>query len=164
MSIDRRTRRWLVVAAVLLGGTLLGAAAFTFWTWQSVGRVEIERPEVVQAAEETTDEPSPDATAVPEFRLPPLPSATDGVDTMLLIGSDSRENLDDLDGFGEFEGARADVLLLLIRPREEGKAAIVSLPRDLWVSTPCGQERINQALEGCEGMNGESTLLVTVNR
>ena len=35
----------------------------------------------------------------------------------------------DFTGFGDFEGSRADVLMLLIRPREEGTAAIVSLPR-----------------------------------
>lgn len=152
----------MLVAAVVVGGALLGVGVFALWTWRSIGRVDIERPEVVEAAQDPGAEPSPDHTAVPEFRLPPLPSATDGVDTFLLIGSDSRENLEDLEGFGEFEGARADVLLLLIRPRDEGNAAIVSLPRDLWVSTPCGQERINEALEGCEGMNGESTLLVTI--
>lgn len=152
----------MLVAAIVIGGGLLGAAAFTFWTWRTLGRVDIERPPAIEAVDGTNENSGPDATAIPGFRLPPVPSATDGVDTFLLIGSDSRDNLTDLDGFGEFEGARADVLLLVIRPREEGNAAIVSLPRDLWVSTPCGQERINEALAGCDGMNGESTLLVTV--
>lgn len=146
----------------MLGGVLIGVAAFTITTWQRVGRVEIVRTPVAQPAVEPVEDDSPDATAIPEFRLPPVPSGTDGVDTVLLVGSDSRANLDDLSGFGSFEGARADVLMLLIRPREEGKAAIVSLPRDLWVSTPCGQERINESLAGCEGMDGVSTLVVTV--
>lgn len=163
MSIDKsdRRRRWQIWIAVLAVGGLLGAAAFTYITWVKVSRVEIVRPPAATPAV-TVDPTSPDNTAVPEFRLPPVPSATDGVDTLLMVGSDSRANLEDLDGFGDFEGARADVILLLIRPREEGQAAVVSLPRDLWVSTPCGRERINETLAGCDGMNGESTLLSTV--
>lgn len=143
-------------------GALVGAVAFAYNTWGNVGRVEIVRATIPEAAPPDDEPKTPDDTAVPEFRLPPVPSATDGVDTLLMVGSDSRDNLDDLDGFGSFEGARADVIMLLIRPRSEGNAAVVSLPRDLWVSTPCGRERINEALAGCEGMNGESTLLATV--
>lgn len=132
-------------------------------TWRDVDRVQIERLDTVTPPPTSdVDADNPDVTAVPEFRLPPIPSASDGIDTFLLVGSDSRSGLDDLDGFGDFEGARADVLLLLIRPRDGDHAAVVSLPRDLWVSTPCGRERIGEALEGCEGMNGESTLLATV--
>lgn len=157
----------------LLGGVLVGAAAFAASTWSSVGRVEIDRPAVsVEAAGDdegassdgdgSESENNPDATAVQEFRLPPLPSATDDIDTVLLVGTDDRSNLESLEGFGDFEGSRADVVMLVIRPRGGGNPALVSLPRDLWVSTPCGQERINETLEGCEGMNGETTLLVTV--
>lgn len=140
---------------------LVGLLALT--TWRDVDRVQIERLETVTPPPTSdVDADNPDVTAVPEFRLPPVPSASDGIDTLLMVGSDSRSGLDDLDGFGDFDGARADVLLLLIRPRDGDYAAVVSLPRDLWVSTPCGRERISEALEGCEGMNGESTLLATV--
>lgn len=142
---------------------MLAIVLFSMWIWQGIDQVVIQRPDPVDLAAAAPEaDPTTEDTAIPEFRLPPVPSATDGVDTFLLVGSDDRSNLDDLDGFGDFEGARADVLLLLIRPRDQGNPAIVSLPRDLWVSTPCGQERINEALAGCEGMNGESTLLVTV--
>lgn len=161
--LSEKRRRWLLVGAALIGGTVLGAAVYGLMTWNQIDRVVIDRlPVASPADEEPETDPSPDITAVPEFRLPPIPSATDGIDTFLLIGSDSRDTLDDLDGFGDFEGARADVILLIIRPREEGNAAVVSLPRDLWVSTPCGQARINDILAGCEGINGETTLLVTV--
>jgi len=146
----------------LLAVLVVGGIAFALTTWGNVDRVQIERVTSVTEPPEVDAEANPDVTAVPEFRLPPVPSATDGIDTLLMAGSDSREGLEDLTGFGDFEGARADVLLLLIRPRNGDQAAVVSLPRDLWVSTPCGQERIGQALEGCEGMNGESTLLATV--
>lgn len=160
--LEGRRRRIVAAVAALIVAAGVIYLAFVFSAWKDVGRVDIERLETVAAPEPDT-ESNPDVTAVPEFRLPPVPSARDGVDTLLMVGSDSRENLDDLDGFGDFEGARADVLLLLIRPRDrDEQAAVVSLPRDLWVSTPCGQMRINDVLEGCEGMNGESTLLATV--
>lgn len=154
-------QRWiLVTAAVLLLG--IGAAvALVRNTWGDVSRVDIER--LQEAALPRPEEDDPDATAVPEFRLPPVPSARDGIDTILLVGSDERASDEDLTEFGDFEGVRADVLMLLVRPRnDEESSALVSLPRDLWVSTPCGQTRINEALEGCEDMNGESTLLATV--
>lgn len=156
-------RRWIVVAVLfaVVGAVALYAVS-VLNAWGNISRVEIERLDSI-AAPEPGSISNPDITAVPEFRLPPVPSARDGIDTLLMVGTDSRENLEDLGGFGDFEGARADVLLLLIRPRDEDEqAAIVSLPRDLWVSTPCGQLRINDVLEGCEGMNGESTLLATV--
>ena len=165
MSSNDRRRRWLLAGAILVGGALLGAAAFAATTWNSVGRVEIDRPTIPAASEVEVDpesEPDPDVTAVPEFRLPPVPYASDHIDTVLLVGVDDREGLEDLDGFGDFEGGRADVILLMIRPRDGGNPALISLPRDLWVSTPCGQERINETLEGCEEINGETTLLVTV--
>lgn len=152
----------LWVALGLVGVLVIAGLALALNTWNNVERVEIERMTSFTTASDVDPRDNPDITAVPQFRLPPVPSATDGIDTLLMAGSDSREGLEDLDGFGDFEGARADVLLLLIRPRNGGEAAVLSLPRDLWVSTPCGQERIGQALEGCEGMNGESTLLATV--
>ncbi|HEX7097666.1 MAG TPA: LCP family protein [Acidimicrobiia bacterium] len=159
---ESRTRWALFVLAIALFGVLGWFAASAFRAWSGLGRVDLDRMTTV-AAEEPDEEPSPDDTAVPEFRLPPIPSAKDGIDTFLMVGTDSRDHLEDLEGFGDFEGARADVLLLLIRPRnDQEKAAIVSLPRDLWVSTPCGQMRINDTLQGCDDMNGESTLLATV--
>lgn len=163
ISMPQGRQRWIWAAAIvfLLGAGAAGALVLD--TWGDVDRVQIERIEAVATTTEEERDPGPDATAVPEFRLPPVPSAQDGVDTILLVGSDTRANLDDLTGFGDFEGDRADVLMLLIRPRESNdQAAILSLPRDLWVSTPCGQMRINETLEGCEDMNGESTLLATV--
>jgi polyisoprenyl-teichoic acid--peptidoglycan teichoic acid transferase len=49
----------------------------------------------------------------------------------LLIGSDSRENLDDLTNFGNFSGQRADVIILMrVDPRQE-TVQMLSLPRDL---------------------------------
>lgn len=80
-----------------------------------------------------------------------------------MVGTDSRDNLDDLEGFGHFEGARADVILLLIRPRNhQENTAIVSLPRDLWVATSAARCGSTTPCRVGQDMNGESTLLATV--
>jgi LCP family protein required for cell wall assembly len=151
----------LAVLLVVVG--LAGLFSYAAWSaWRAVERVEIERPDFIGAAAEPADPTGPDATAIPEFRLPPVPSATDDIDTFLFVGTDSRAGIDPSEGFGDFGGERADVIVLLIRPRHSDRVALLSLPRDLWVSTPCGQERINAALAGCQGMSGEATLLVTV--
>jgi len=76
---------------------------------------------------------------------PTTPEQNDPV-TFLVIGSDSREGLDDLQFFGRFEGQRADVIMLIQIHPEDGRAQILSLPRDLWVSIPGhGENRINAA-------------------
>jgi len=93
------------------------------------------------------------------------PAGVDGLDVFLLVGSDSRDHLADTEGFGEFEGHRADVVMVLIRPRgDERSAALLSLPRDLLVEDSCteSQHRLNDALEGCATMNGPTALTVTV--
>jgi LCP family protein required for cell wall assembly len=71
----------------------------------------------------------------------------DGQRNILIVGTDSRENLpDDFEGnFGKFSGSRTDVIMLVhFIPGE--RAQILSLPRDLKVTIP-GHEtnRINAA-------------------
>ncbi len=65
--------------------------------------------------------------------------------TYLLIGSDSRDDVDDLEGsFGTFEGQRSDVVILA-RP-SGGSLHLLSLPRDLKVAIPgSGTNKINAA-------------------
>lgn len=68
------------------------------------------------------------------------------LETFLIIGSDSRENLpDDLAGnFGDFAGGRADVIILA--HVVGGHLQLLSLPRDLKVNIPgTGTDRINAA-------------------
>ena len=68
----------------------------------------------------------------------------DGV--YLIVGSDSRANLpDDLGGnFGDFPGARADVIILA--QVANGRRQLLSIPRDLKVELPGhGTEKINAA-------------------
>lgn len=75
-----------------------------------------------------------------------LPSLGSGGGVYLIVGSDSREYLpDDLEGnFGDFPGARTDVIMLV--QVADGRRQVVSLPRDLKVQIPGrGTNRINAA-------------------
>jgi LCP family protein required for cell wall assembly len=72
----------------------------------------------------------------------------------LLIGSDSRENADptdpDFGGIGDVnavQGRRSDTIMILRQEADGNGAAIVSLPRDLWVDIAGerGENRINSA-------------------
>ncbi|MEX0797564.1 MAG: LCP family protein [Acidimicrobiia bacterium] len=151
----------VVVAAVILVGA---GAYFAASTWGDVQRVTIDRPgdsDPDNGAEDESDRGVDDGD--PEITVPS--SGDDNLDVALIVGSDSRENIDDPDGFGDFEGQRADVVMVLIRPRDDpDNAAIMSIPRDLWVDKVCddGQQRVNEALEGCGSMNGPTVLVETV--
>jgi len=61
----------------------------------------------------------------------------------LLIGSDSRANLDDLTNFGSFGGQRADVIILVKVEPGSGEVHMLSLPRDLKVTRNGSPTKIN---------------------
>lgn len=76
----------------------------------------------------------------------PVPSLASGDGVYLIVGSDSRQNLpDDLEGkFGDFGGARADVIILA--QVADGRRQLLSIPRDLKVDIPGhGTNKINAA-------------------
>jgi LCP family protein required for cell wall assembly len=85
---------------------------------------------------------------IPEADLASLAAPAGGPRTILVVGSDSRENLpDQLDqgNFGTFGGRRTDVIMLLKFVPGEG-AQLLSIPRDLRVSIPGeGTNRVNAA-------------------
>ncbi len=90
------------------------------------------------------------ATFLADFQMEdagPMPSLAAGDGVYLIVGSDSRENLpDDLDQgfFGDFGGARADVIILA--QVVDGRRQLLSLPRDLLVEIPGhGGDKINAA-------------------
>ena len=90
-----------------------------------------------------------------------LDSLAPGSGVYLLVGSDSRENLpDDLEGrFGDFAGARADVIILLQVVGD--RAQLLSIPRDLRVEIPGrGVGRVNAAY----AYGGPDLLAETVSR
>ncbi len=77
--------------------------------------------------------------------------------TFLLVGSDTRAGLESLENFGNAAGQRSDVMILLRVDPGEGRAVMLSLPRDLWVSIEgYGDNKLNAAYAF-----GGSTLLVS---
>lgn len=67
--------------------------------------------------------------------------------TLLLVGSDSREDLpeDWEDNFGDFSGKRTDVIMIA-QINKDGTGQLISLPRDLKVDIPGrGVNKINAA-------------------
>lgn len=81
--------------------------------------------------------------------------------TFLLVGTDTREGLDDLTYFGNFGGERSDVIILLRVIPREGRALMLSIPRDTWVSIPGHKDnRINAAY----ALGGSSLLVETIKQ
>ena len=86
------------------------------------------------------------AATTDESVTPLLDESSGGDLTILVVGSDSREGLDDLTFFGEAGGARADVVMLIRLDGTTDSTQMLSIPRDLWVEIPGhGQEKINAA-------------------
>ncbi len=78
---------------------------------------------------------------------PPPPEDRDPV-TILVLGSDSRENLPDelLSDFGDFGGQRADVIMLMQLIPDAGRMRLLSIPRDLKVDIEgYGSDKLNAA-------------------
>lgn len=90
-----------------------------------------------------------------------LSALSPGSGTYLVVGSDSRENLpEDLEGnFGDFGGARADVIILL--QVVDGNRQMLSIPRDLKVDIPGqGTNKVNAAY----AFGGPDLLVQTVSQ
>lgn len=156
-SVKRRLL-YALGALVLLGG---GFAAYVVYsTWGDVQRVEIDRSQSPgPVAEPDTESGSDDS---PEADDAQVIDSGPGRQVFLLVGSDSRAELDDTDGFGDFGGSRADVVMVLFKDGSD--TAILSLPRDLLVPNLCGgaDAKLNVMLEGCGEMNGPTLLTLTV--
>jgi polyisoprenyl-teichoic acid--peptidoglycan teichoic acid transferase len=80
------------------------------------------------------------------------PTST-GIENFLLVGSDTRAGSDpsspDYGGIGsegDVSGSRSDTIMVLRRDRQTGAAALLSIPRDLWVTIPNHDDnRVNAA-------------------
>jgi LCP family protein required for cell wall assembly len=144
MSFSPRahTRVW----SWLLVGFLVVANLSVYFVYLTLGDVDRTFAETVRQ----------DTEVVPD--LDPRPVDVAPI-TFLVIGSDSREGLADLNHFGAFDGQRADVIMLIKIAPEDGTAQILSIPRDLWVDIPGhGQNRINAAFN----IGGASLMVQTV--
>ncbi len=102
-------------------------------------------------------------TRIPSDELTALSPYEGGPRNILLVGSDSRENLPkDLEGkVGKFAGERADVIMIFHVVPGEDLAQLISLPRDLKVDIPGeGTNRINAAY----AFGGPDLLVRTVEK
>lgn len=89
-----------------------------------------------------------------------LSPASDRIDNYLLVGSDSREFGDPNTGeTGNVSGNRSDTIMVLRYDKDSGEAALLSIPRDLYVNVPGhdGKRRINSAFN-----DGPDVLVRTV--
>lgn len=164
-------RRWPLAVFAMMAVLVLGGG---WWWWSTpaeVVGVQVEpsntpapviaggvaEPSVIPVIQPTattqviaTTEPS----ATPRPTNTPRPSATPrplAAMTVAILGLDRRP--------GETEPARADALLVLhLNPRNQS-AALVSLPRDLWVALPPEygfSVKLNAAYMYGEGDNGDA--------
>jgi LCP family protein required for cell wall assembly len=85
---------------------------------------------------------------------------------VLLVGSDSRENLTGTDaaGFGKdsVAGQRSDTMMLLHVDPKQQKAAIVSVPRDLYV--PIADTNFSDRVNAAFALGGPGQLVATIQR
>lgn len=88
-----------------------------------------------------------------------LDPANNGRRNILVVGSDTREGLEDLNNFGNFAGARSDVVMLVSVDPATNEVRMLSIPRDLWVDIPGhGENRINAAY----GLGGPRLMVETI--
>ncbi|HIE22190.1 MAG TPA: hypothetical protein EYP73_06285, partial [Acidimicrobiia bacterium] len=109
----RRLPRWLKIT--VLSGLALGNLAVLASIWA------LRTGEDALATAETNAEVAAE-----------LDQPGGGSLTFLIVGSDSREGLDDLTNFGRIGGSRGDVIMLVRLDRSTSRAQILSIPRDLW--------------------------------
>ena len=116
-------KRGVVVFLVFANVLVFGALGAVWWAAQKV-------------SSSVSTIPSPDLSlaGTPELSEPR---------TFLLVGSDSRENLEDLTNFGAAGGQRADVIILLQALPDEGRLQLLSIPRDLRINYDGRIGRIN---------------------
>jgi LCP family protein required for cell wall assembly len=117
--------RWAAIALAVL---LVAPLVFAWWQFSRIERVDVGA--VLQPAAAGTN--------------------------YLIVGSDSRDGIDPDDPAADaflgvpVSGARADTIIVL--RVGDGPARMLSVPRDLWVTYPTGEEgRINGAFAGGPG-------------
>ncbi len=146
----------LLLAAVLIVTGAVGWTMFRLWqSWNDVEVVSfgVSRARAITDAlpedvNEPGGEPPPDLVDEPE-------QVDDDVyDAFLIVGNEK-----------QFGGSRADVILFVLLPRNGDDPAMVSLPRDLYVKSPCSKKfnRINVNLNGCgDEVSGPELLALAV--
>ncbi|OJX63168.1 MAG: hypothetical protein BGO95_09125 [Micrococcales bacterium 73-13] len=115
-----------VLAIVLLAGGAVSAVVWNTFSKQLAGTVHLISE---------TDAPPPDIGAI------------EGGFNILIVGSDTREGANNVDGSGE-GGVLNDVNILLHVAHDQQSAVAISVPRDLYVAdtSPCAWTKINTSL------------------
>ena len=138
-----RTQRAVIALNLVASLTCLALAAAVTWSWHRVR--EIPRIEL------GTELAGGDVAAGP----------AGGAQNFLIVGTDSADGLADDDPVraGRDAGVRTDTLMLVRLDPASAQAALLSLPRDLYVpiSGTRGSSRINNAIQG-----GPARLVATV--
>jgi LCP family protein required for cell wall assembly len=140
---QRRRRRRLLIAFTAF------TAFCTFWV--GLGYVYVQRK----------------LDQITRLELPALADEAEGsVMNVLLVGSDSRANLSGREaaGFGQetVGGQRSDTIMLLHVDPAEQKAAIISVPRDLYV--PIANTNYSDRVNAAFAMGGPDQLVATLQR
>ncbi len=126
----RALPRWLKVTVI---SALALANLAAFGVWWTINTAEEAFRDNAQRLEEVV----PELTERPRAAHEPL--------YFLLIGSDSREGVD-TSVFGDFGGARGDVVMVARIDRDAGSAQLLSIPRDTLVTIEGhGENKINAA-------------------
>ena len=133
MSTPSRQRRSSAPLALLFAALVRGFGAVAVISAANARTADVERIEGLELVLTAQDGPARN---------------------YLLIGSDTRENADpndpDFGGIGDVnavQGRRSDTIMILRQEADGNGAAIVSLPRDLWIDIAGerGENRINSA-------------------
>ena len=145
---DGTQKRGWVRRSVLIGASVIGVVALIagatvawgLWSLNSVNRLDLELTEAQD------DKPS----------------------NFLLIGSDSRENVDEsgkgsgvMNGSGSPEGRRADSIAIVRVDKANERLDMLSIPRDLWL--PIGETDKNQRINTAYAKSTQ-TLIDTIQR
>ena len=129
-SFFRRHRLAMTSLLVLVGVVITGVGALTIFGLTTI-----------RSAEDALD----DVGTLTDYAGRPAP-ATDGSVNLLLLGSDSREPVDERDLAGSGP-RRADTIMVAHIAADRHSVELVSIPRDTWVEVPGhGQAKVNAAL------------------
>lgn len=115
---NRAVPKWVAFALALLTVLLIAAGAGSY----ALNRLE-ENITVIETGDALQPDPTPTASAVAKEPI-----------TFALLGSDTRVGQGA--GYGNFGGARSDTTLIVHVNAERTHAAVLSIPRDLWIKLP----------------------------
>lgn len=155
--IGRALSRSVVMLLLLIGTFALWTGWQLLASWNSLDQVaidtELARDRVASQAADTGGESGEAVTADIADSLAPAAGLNgEYFETYLVVGSDER---------AELGGSRADVIVILLLPRDGSPPGLVSLPRDLYLTNPCNPDlarRINANLAGCGDVAGPDVL------